>query len=106
MRIKDLDFYVLFTFCDVNNDEICYTTSDKNILNEFMVNGNPMSSFTIGDMIEFPPQKQKYKIVNIQIRRLIDDTDEYSFGVDKDVSDLIGDFHIPIFSILVSIEEV
>jgi len=106
MKITDLDYYVLFTFCDVDDDNICFTTSDKNVLNTMKVNNSKLSDFQIGDIINFPPQTENYKIKNIHIRKLVDDTNDYSFGWDKEVSAPIGKNVNPLFSILVSIEKV
>jgi hypothetical protein len=90
MKITDLDYYVKFIFsCEKEN--VCYSTTDRSMLKniEFHETGNSPMDYRIGDVIHFNPDKKPYKITDIRISQLIEDTEVLKYGFDSE--DCVGE---------------
>lgn len=84
MKIRDIDYYAKFIFSTISDSGECYSTTDREIL-KFIKNyntGDSMNGFRIGDIINFEPEKKPFKITNILINRLVDDTELLKIGFD------------------------
>ncbi|PKP32489.1 MAG: hypothetical protein CVU00_11635 [Bacteroidetes bacterium HGW-Bacteroidetes-17] len=109
MKIKYIDYYVKFIFSTVSDTGECYSTTDREILKfvKYSKTGNSMTGFSIGDIINFEPEKKPFKITNILIRGLVDDTDTLKIGFDS--SDCAHQQGVPkeaLFIIHITIEPV
>ena len=83
MKIRDIDYYAKFIFSTESDTGDCYSTTDRETLKfvKYHKTGNSMTGFSIGDVIDFEPGKT-FKITNILIRGLVDDTDTLKIGFD------------------------
>jgi len=109
MKIKDLNYYVKFIFsCESEN--VCYSTTDREMLNqiEFHETGNSPMDYKIGDVIHFNPERKPFKITDIHIRQLTEDTEVFKYGFDS--ADCSGKLHgiekDYLFSVLISINPI
>lgn len=85
MKLNQIPYYVEFVFLSSNDD--CMSTVDNDML-QFIKDestGEPITSLDIGDTIRFEPKNNRYKVTNISIRHLFDDT-----NLTKAVFDLEG----------------
>jgi hypothetical protein len=83
MKIKELDYYVKFIFSS-REDNVCFSTTDREFLKNIVyhdTDNSPMD-FKIGDVIRFKHYSKSYKINDIHIRQLTDDTDVFKNGTD------------------------
>ena len=89
MKIRDIDYYAKFIFSTVSDTGECYSTTDRETLKfvKYHKTGNSMAGFSIGDVIDFEPEKKSFKITNILIRGLVDDTNMLKIGFD--ISDCV-----------------
>lgn len=84
MKIKDLDYYAKFIFSTISDTGECYSTTDRELL-KFVKNhktGESMNGFSVGDKIVFEPENKHFKITDISIRGMVDDTDLLKIGLD------------------------
>jgi hypothetical protein len=85
MKIKDLNYYVKFIF-STEDGNYCYSTTDREMLKnvEFHeTNISPMD-YKVDDVIHFKPETKPFKITNIWIRQLVEDTEVFNFGFDSE----------------------
>lgn len=84
MKIKDLNFYVKFIFSTIAANGECHSTTDKELLMlvKSHKTGKSKTGYEIGDEIYFEPDETPYKITNIIISSLVDDTDLLNIGID------------------------
>lgn len=82
MKIAELPYYVEFVFNSSNGD--CLSTADPELM-QFIKQGDSNDQahkFQVGDVIRFDPEGKKYKIKEIIIRFLFDDTELMKYGFD------------------------
>lgn len=109
MKLKDIPFFVKFIFsCD--NCEDCFSTTDSEML-KFVVNessGEPISGLKIGQVLQFEPideNPNKYKVIDIIIRHLFNDTDSHKYGFDsQDCTTSQGENKEWLFSLLIKLK--
>ncbi len=85
MKISELPYYVKFVF--LCSDGACYSTADIAMLNHIKKPGSEQRVFSldVGDSIVFEPDGEKvYRITEVAIRHLVDDTDTMRLGVDTE----------------------
>jgi hypothetical protein len=109
MKVKDINYYVKFIFSSVDGQN-CLSTTDKEVLNEIKSakTDQPMRDYTIGDIIYMDSDKDlKFKVTNILIRRLVDDTNTLKIGFDSsDCENISGEYKEPLFIIHIAIKKV
>jgi uncharacterized protein (DUF111 family) len=109
MKIKDIDYYAKFIFSSIDGQN-CLSTTDKDVLNEILSEETDeiKTGFTIGDVIFMKSFKDlKFKITDICIRRLVDDTKMVNIGFDfSDCKNWSGKNKEPLFIIQITIEKV
>lgn len=109
MRIKDIDYYVKFIFSSIDGQN-CLSTTDKEVLNEMKSKktDETKTGFKIGDVIYMKSFKDlTFKITDIQIARLVDDTKLVNMGYNiSDCANWSGVNKEPLFIIHITIEKV
>lgn len=109
MKIKDLDYYAKFIFSTISDSGECYSTTDRELL-KFIKNhqtGEIKNGFSIGDVINFEPENKPFKITDISIRRMVDDTDLLKIGFDlSDCSNQQGILKEALFLVHITIEAI
>lgn len=109
MKIKDLNFYVKFVFSTIAENGECHSTTDRELLMciKSFKTDKSMMNYDIGDEIYFDPIKTPYKITNIVIRRLVEDTDILKIGFDpSDCANQEGEHKDALFIIHITIEKI
>ena len=82
MNIAELPYYVQFVFSASNGD--CMQTTDPELM-DFIKRGDSNERahrLKVGDVIRSEPEGKKYKITEIVIRYLYDDTELMKYGID------------------------
>ncbi len=109
MKIKDLDYYAKFIFSTVSDTGECYSTTDRELL-KFVKNnktGETKNGFSIGDVIKFEPENKPFKITDISIRRMVDDTKLLKIGLDlSDCANQQGEPKEALFLVHLTIEAI
>ena len=104
MKISDLNYYPAFIFYDENG--FSFSDNDINTINKIKVNGKKIKELKKGDIIKFHTNFEKFKVKEIKIGHLIDDTDDYKLGFKIEKYDFDVDKIKPIFDIYISIEQI
>lgn len=109
MLIKDLPYFVKFVFV-INNSDVGYATTDieqfKNIQLEFNDRLTDFVAIRIGYILSIkePENDKRYKITDIAIKNIVEDTKNVNLGSDKeDIKDeyMIGLHKKYLFSIFI-----
>lgn len=111
MKLSNIPFFVKFIFsCENCND--CFSTTDSEMLKYIVYEstGKPINDLRIGQIIQFEPldeNEKKYKIIDIIIRHLFEDTDTHKYGFDsQDCTESQGETKEWLFSILIKLETI
>jgi hypothetical protein len=109
MKLADIPYFVKFIFSCENCDD-CFSTTDSEMM-KYVINestGKPVIGLKIGQVLQFEPideNLKKYKIQDIIIRHLFDDTDGLKYGFDsQDCVSSQGEPKEWLFSILIKLE--
>jgi hypothetical protein len=82
MKVKNLNYYPLFIFKSSN---YCFQTADNDLLQYiFDIDKNVKTNFRINDVMLFKMDNgnyRKFKITNIEINNVVDDTDLNQMGI-------------------------
>ncbi|WP_282133019.1 hypothetical protein [Cellulophaga baltica] len=108
MKISQLSHYPNFVFLSTNSED-CFSTTDVEMLKHIKNanSSNDISSIEIGDEIYFSPAKDiRYRVENIKILKLWDDTDNFKYGIDTSNCIQQGELKEQLFKILVEIKTV
>ncbi len=108
MKITSLNYYVKFVFSS-NNESYCVSTTDRNMLNHVKYHNSDTSpqEYKIGDIINFEPDDSPFKIIDIYIRQIVEDTDVFNYGYDSlDCMEQQGEPKNHLFTIQITIERV
>lgn len=109
MKIRDLDYYAKFIFSTISDTGECYSTTDRELL-KFVKNhktGETMNGFSVGDIINFEPENKPFKITEISIRRMVDDTDLLKIGLDlSDCANQQGEPKEALFLVHITIQNI
>lgn len=109
MKIKDINYYAKFIFSTVSDTGECYSTTDRDMLKfiKHHKSDKSVSDLSIGDLIRFEPEQKVFKIKDILIRGLVEDTDTLKIGVDlSDCAHTQGANKEALFIIHITIEPV
>jgi len=108
MKIKDVKFYPRFILSTIDGKN-CLSTTDLEVLKHIKSNKTnaTMRDYTIGDVIYFDSDVERFKVINILIRRLVDDSQTLNIGFDTSDCDCPqGEIKEPLFIIHITIEKV
>lgn len=109
MKIKDLAYFAKFIFSTISDSGECYSTTDRELL-KFVKNhktGDSMNGFSIGDIINFEPENKTFKVTDISIRGMVDDTDLLKIGFDlSDCTNQQGSPKDALFLVHITIENI
>lgn len=107
MKIRDINYYVKFIFSSTDGRD-CLSTTDKEILNfiKSEKTHKPTREYSVGDIIYLEADSDsKYKVTDIAIRQLVDDTDMLKIGFDRsDKTDITGEYKEPLFIIDIAVD--
>ncbi len=109
MKLKDIPYFVKFIFsCDDCED--CFSITDSEML-KFVIDESsrePIHELKIGQVLQFElidENPKKYKVIDIIIRHLFDDTDSHKYGLDsQDCTSSQGENKEWLFSLLIKLE--
>ncbi|WP_299009803.1 hypothetical protein [uncultured Tenacibaculum sp.] len=111
MKLKDIPYYAKFIFKTADN-ETCFSTTDFEMI-KFIVDAHSdetINKLKIGQKIQFQPIEDNpdiYKVSDISIRHLYDDTETMSFGFDKEDCNINqGDRKEWLFSLLIKLDKI
>lgn len=108
MKIKDINYYVKFIFSSLDGKN-CLSTTDKDVLNciKSAKTDQIMSDYSVGDLIYMDSDKElKFKVTDILINRLVDDTNSLKIGLDSSDCENTGDYKEALFNIHIIIEKI
>jgi hypothetical protein len=108
MEISKLKYYANFVFLTADVS-FGYATTDVSCLRAITNSkyDDPIHDLGIGRSIKFPSSDRVFKITDIKIRQIVDDTDFFTNpkGFDSfDYEPKDGEYKIPLFKVLIEIE--
>ena len=89
MKLKDIPYFIKFTFIGDEEDYNCYSLADRETL-KFVKSKHSkesVSSLKTGDEIYFESDAsdiKHYRITEILIQHIVDDTDSLKYGIDSE----------------------
>jgi hypothetical protein len=106
MLVKDIPYFVKFTFLDASRDDGCYSIADRETLKfvKHRASGESIGSLTIGNKIYFDGETDNltFEITDICIQHIVDNLELLKYGIDgDDCTSISGNPKTWLFKILI-----